>query len=164
MIRLAIPDDVHHMVDIYNQAIADRLHSNCDIPHRNPDRFLDIYFSDNSRYTVIVSEQNAGGSISGWAALKKFSARPYDPEIAEVTVYVRRENRSSGIGIRMLRALIEYARKNRFKSLVAIILGKNVSSIRGSMFCGFEERVRFQRIANIYGKEEDIVWMQKSLV
>lgn len=161
MIRLARPGDAPIMADIYNQAIADRVHANCDIPQTS-DKFLSIYFSGSERYVALVHERD-DGAIAGWGALKKFSARPDDETIAEVAVYIRRNQRSAGLGIRLLRALIRHAENASFRSLIAIILGENVESIRGSQSCGFEERVRIPAIANMYGRYEDIVWMQKAL-
>ncbi len=163
MIRLANVSDVSAMVEVYNQAIEDRVFSNCDDLHGSSDEFKSLYFSKNNRCIVLVSESDTKGNIVGWSAIKKFSARPYDTLIAEVAVYIRRENRSAGTGIRLLRELIKYAKKCGLQSLVAIILGRNLQSLRGCKSCGFEEKVRMQSIANIYGEEDDIIWMQKTL-
>lgn len=161
MIRLANPADAPMMAEIYNQAIDDRVHANCDVP-QSREKFLAAYFSGGGRYVALVHESNAG-EIGGWGALKKFSARPDDDSLAEVAVYVQRGRRSAGLGIYLLRALIKHAEKVSFHSLIAIILGENVESIRGSRSCGFQERVRIPAIANMYGRYEDIVWMQKTL-
>ncbi len=150
------------MVDVYNQAIEDQVFANCDV-FQNRDTFISTYFTDTTRYIVLVSESECDHIIVGWSAIKPFSARPYDSTIAEVAVYIRRENRSAGIGIRMLRELIKHARISGFHSLVAVILGRNSPSLRGSKFCGFEEKVRMPAIASIYGQAEDIVWMQRIL-
>jgi phosphinothricin acetyltransferase len=163
MIRSASVRDVSAMVDVYNQAIEDQVFANCDILQGNCDAFESLYFTNNNRYLVLVNESDTNGNISGWAAVKKFSARPYDDSIAEVAVYIRRENRSAGTGIRLLRELIKHAKNAEFQSLVAVILGRNIQSLRGSVACGFEEKVRMRAIASVYGQEEDIVWMQRML-
>lgn len=162
MIRPANVADVRVMTDIYNEAIADEAHANCDDIQTDTDKLLSLYFSGDRRYAAFVKINNAGGII-GWGALKRFSARPEDDSIAEIAVYVARCHRSSGIGIHLLKCLISHAESVGFESLVAVIIGKNTPSIRGSRFCGFEECVRIPAIAELYGHYEDIVWMQKNL-
>jgi len=163
MIRLADVSDVSAMVEVYNQSIEDRVFANCDDLHGSSDAFTSLYFGNNNRYVVLVSESGINANVVGWAAIKRFSARSYDTSIAEVAVYIRRENRSAGTGIRLFRELIIQAEKCGFQSLVAIILGRNVQSLRGCKSCGFKEKVRMRAIANVYGEEEDIIWMQRML-
>lgn len=162
MIRLATTADIGAMVDVYNQAIADEVYANCDVPQVGNQTFELAYFFGSDRYVVLVNEASEG-RIVGWGALKKFSARPHDADIAEVAVYIARDNRSVGLGIHLLKDLIAHAEKVGFRSLMAVIVGKNNQSIRGSKLCGFEEKIRFPAIARLYGGEEDIVWMQKLL-
>ncbi|HXZ00668.1 MAG TPA: GNAT family N-acetyltransferase [Stellaceae bacterium] len=160
MIRPAVLSDLDRVIEIYNQAIIDRVHANCDELQTSSDKFASIYFGDDPRYFILVYESEAG-EVEGWGAVKRFSARPYDRSAGEVAVYIARESRSRGHGVRILRALMSRAKAADFHSLVAIILGENIQSIRGAASCGFEEKVRIPAIAYQYGKYSDIVWLQK---
>ncbi|WP_182915620.1 GNAT family N-acetyltransferase [Massilia cavernae] len=162
MIRIATINDVDAMVDVYNQAVTDQVYANCDDVQQPGPAFADAYFFGSERYIVLVKLDEEGAML-GWGALKKFSARPYDPAIAEVAVYIARARRSRGLGIRLLQQLIVHATGAGFDSLMAVIVGKNVQSIRGSALCGFAEVVRLPAIARLYGGAVDMVWMQKML-
>jgi len=162
MIRQAILNDIPEMIKIYNHAIEDEVYANCDMVVSDRDKFQSNYFFDQENYLSLVSISEEG-RINGWGALKKFSARPYDKSIAEVAVYIARSSRSTGLGIYILRRLIYHARKVKFHSIVAIIIGKNEQSIRGCQSCGFNEAVRMPNIAKIYQSNEDIIWLQKFL-
>jgi phosphinothricin acetyltransferase len=162
VIRTALPDDVGAMVEIYNEAILDAVNANCDVTQHDTGKFRALYFEGDPRHAVLVKETDAG-RVLAWGALKSFSARPHDRAIAEVAVYVRREQRSQGLGIRMMHALMRRAGELGFASLVAIVLGRNVPSLRGAAACGFAELVRIPSIAVTGGHAQDIVWMQKIL-
>jgi phosphinothricin acetyltransferase len=146
------------MMDIYNEAVDDRVHANCDVLQTDEARFAAQYFFD-PRYRTLVRE-SPEGEVLGWGALKKFSARPRDPRMAEVAVYIARRSRSAGMGVHLMKELMKLAAEAQFHSLVAIILEKNTPSIRGCKFCGFEEKVRLPLLAKMYGGAEDIVWLQ----
>lgn len=162
MIRAARPADVEAMVEIYNQAIFDKVNANCDVAQPDNRKFSTLYFGGDLRHAVLINEVD-GGTVTAWGALKSFSARPHDPAIAEIAVYVRREQRAVGQGIRMTQALMRRASELGFASLVAIVLGRNVSSLRGAMACGFKEQVRIPSIVERDNDVQDIVWLQKIL-
>ncbi|WP_422776448.1 GNAT family N-acetyltransferase [Pseudomonas mediterranea] len=162
MIRPATPDDLPSMVETYNQAIADKVFANCDVPHDSIEKFRLTYFGKDRRFAVLVYLSRDGDTVA-WGALKPFSARPDDETMAEVAVYVRRDMRARGVGIRLLQALEVSAREAGFESLVAIILGPNHASARGCKSQGFAECVRIPRIARLENNLVDIVWLQKKM-
>jgi len=163
MIRRAITDDALDMIEIYNEAISDEVWANCDVIVTDPSKFIASYFFDTAKYSCFVS-MTPNGEVNAWGALKRFSARlPDDESIAEVAVYVKRGSRAKGIGIFLLQKLIIHAKNANFYSLIAIVVGKNIQSIRGCKYCGFEETVRMPEIVNFDGKYEDIVWLQMIL-
>jgi L-amino acid N-acyltransferase len=159
VIRLGVESDAARMMAIYNEAVDDQVHANADVLHDDVAKFSSLYFDGGNRYVTYVAE-SASGEVIGWGALKKFSARPYDPSMAEVAVYIARGNRSAGLGIHLLRRLMAYSREVGFHSLVAIILEENRQSLRGCKFCGFEEKIRLPGAISLYGGREDVVWLQ----
>lgn len=161
MIRSARRDDAARMMAIYSEAVTDRVYANCDSIPTDVELFRSQYISEtDSRYASLVTEDR-DGQVVGWGALKHFSALPCDDSIAEVAVYIAGQNRSAGLGIRMLAKLVAHAEASGFHSLIAIIIARNTASIRGSTFCDFKECVRLPRVASMYGAMEDIVWMQR---
>lgn len=162
MIRPATLSDAPSMMAIYNEAITDQVHANCDVLQSDAARFGAIYFGGSGRHGVYVKETPEGG-LAGWGALKKFSAFPHCEDIAEVAVYIGRERRSAGLGIRLLQQLLEHARDADFQSVVAIILEHNRASIRGSEHCGFNTCVTLPKAAHFSDQYEDIIWMQCNL-
>jgi phosphinothricin acetyltransferase len=158
-----MPSDAPVMANIYDQAIHDRVHANCDTPqYNNLEKFSNSYFFGDDRYACLINESDTG-DVNGWGALKKFSALPGDDSIAEVAVYISRDHRTVGIGVRLLKALIAHAKTAHFDSLIAIILENNAPSIRGCLACGFTSQVRMPAIAKPYGESQDILWMQMCL-
>jgi phosphinothricin acetyltransferase len=161
VIRLAQRQDAEAMMAIYNEAVREEAHANCDVVQDDLEKFSAQYFFSD-RYVALVGEDEPG-HVVGWGALKRFSARLYDEKMAEVAVYITRHNRCGGLGKGLLKELIVHAERAAFHSLIAIIIGKNLQSIKGSASCGFTETLRMRAIANLYGNMEDIVWMQKVL-
>lgn len=160
MIRRATQQDARPMMEIYNQAVADRVYANCD-NQTDVDEFGRLYAIGDGRYGAFVAVSH--GRMTGWGALKPFSMRPYDDAMAEVALYVDRENRSLGVGIRLLSHMMQYAEDARFHSVVAVVARKNTGSIRCGEFCGFEERVSLPGVSVLLGVAEDMIWMQKVL-
>ena len=169
MILPALPAHVPAMIDIYNHAIDDRVYANCDERIVDSWHFESLYLGSPSPDSSRLERRcfvsiDTDGSVAAWGALKPFSALPCDSSIAEVAVYVSRLSRSRGIGIRLLRHIIGCDAAMRLSSLVAVILAKNVASIRGSAACGFTECARLSGIATLHDTSEDIVWMQRMIV
>ncbi len=162
MIRAATTADAAPMMAIYNDAIVDQVHANCDTLQSDVDGFGALHFADPARYGVYVCE-SAQGDVVGWGALKKFSAFPHCTDVAEVAVYIGRDKRAAGLGIRLLQRLQRHASGVGFHSLVAIILEHNHPSIRGSEHCGFQTRVTLPKAAHFSDQYEDIIWMQCKL-
>jgi L-amino acid N-acyltransferase YncA len=75
--------------------------------------------------------------ITGWAALTPVSGRCIYAGVAEVSVYVGKDQRGKGVGKTLLRALVEASEKNNFWTLQAGIFPENTSSLKIHETCGF---------------------------
>lgn len=162
MIRIAASADADAMMAIYNEAIVDQIHANCDVLQTDASRFRALHFNGSPRYGVYVYEA-PDNQMAGWGALKKFSAFPHCEDIAEVAVYIGRDRRAAGLGIQLLQRLQGHARDAGFHSVVAIILEHNRASIRGSEHCGFTTCATLPKAAHFSNQYEDIIWMQCNL-
>jgi L-amino acid N-acyltransferase YncA len=99
--------------------------------------------------------------VVGWAALSSVSARQVYAGVAEVSVYVSTEVRSSGHGRTLLHALIEAAEQNGIWTLQASIFPENIPSIKLHLHCGFREVGRRERIAKLNDVWRDTVLLER---
>jgi L-amino acid N-acyltransferase YncA len=101
------------------------------------------------------------GTVIGWAALGRVSARPVYAGVAEVSVYVAAAARGHGLGSRLLTALIDASERDGRWSLQASIFPENEASVRLHERCGFRVVGRRERIACQYGRWRDTLWLER---
>ena len=100
-------------------------------------------------------------TILGWAALSPVSRRRVYAGVAEVSVYVSAAARNSGVGRKLLNALIEQSEQNGIWTLQAGIFPENLASIALHQRCGFREVGRRERIGRMGGIWRDTVLMER---
>ena len=88
-------------------------------------------------------------SLSGWAALSPVSNRPVYAGVAEVSVYVAKQMRGTGIGRLLLENLVTKSEENGIWTLQASIFPENAASISVHNSCGFREVGRRERVAKM---------------
>lgn len=76
---------------------------------------------------LFVYEDN--GEVAGYAAYGPFRAYPAYQYTVEHSVYVHKNHYKKGIATKLMDALIEHARKNEVKTMVACIDRENEASI-----------------------------------
>ena len=101
----------------------------------------------------------SAGTIVGWAALSRVSARSVYAGVAEVSVYVAGEWHGRGIGRALLEALVNESERIGIWTLQASIFPENVPSISLHQSLGFREVGTRERI----GKMKD-VWRDTILL
>jgi len=99
--------------------------------------------------------------ILGWAALSRVSQRTVYAGVAEVSVYVAGSARGQGVGMSLLKALIELSEREGFWTLQAGIFPENAASIRLHERCGFRIVGRRERIGQLAGQWRDTVLMER---
>ena len=102
-----------------------------------------------------------GEVIVGWAALSRVSQRCVYGGVAEVSVYVAAANRGSGVGQKLLDALVEESEQNGIWTLQAGIFPENESSLALHRGCGFREVGRRERIGKMNGVWRDTVLLER---
>ena len=102
-----------------------------------------------------------GGNIVGWAALSPVSQRQVYAGVAEVSVYVAAASRGSGVGRRLLEALIDESERNGIWTLQAGIFPENPASIALHLACGFREVGRRERIGKMNGQWRDTLLFER---
>jgi L-amino acid N-acyltransferase YncA len=101
--------------------------------------------------------------VIGWAALSPVSQRCVYGGVAEVSVYVAGSQRQSGVGRKLLEALITESERNGIWTLQAGMFPENAGSLALHRKLGFREVGRRERIAKLNGMWRDtILWERRS--
>lgn len=86
----------------------------------------------NCRLVITLNDE-----VVGWAALTVVSSRCVYAGVAEVSVYVGKEQRGHGAGKTLLFELIRCSEENGLWTLQSGIMSENLASIRLHESCGF---------------------------
>ena len=151
-IREATFDDIVSINDIYNQSIPSKISTADILPVSISKRKK--WFKDHVKenYPVFVAEIN--GEVIGWIALS-----PYRPgrlalkQTAEVSYFIRKNYQKTGIGTKLMNLIIEKSPEYGFKNLFAILLERNIASIKLLEKMGFEKWAFLPKVANFNGIE-----------
>jgi len=111
------------------------------------------------QFARLVARQ--GETIIGWAALSPMSQRCVYGGVAEVSVYVSISKRGSGVGRKLLEALISESEKNGIWTLQAGIFSENAASLRLHRASGFREVGRRERIGKLHGVWRDTILLER---
>lgn len=103
----------------------------------------------------------AAGAVRGWAALSPVSSRPAYRGVAEVSLYVEAACRGQGIGMALLRALIEAAEEAGLWTLQGAIFPENLASLALVQRGGFREVGRRERIGQRDGLWRDTILVER---
>jgi L-amino acid N-acyltransferase YncA len=101
------------------------------------------------------------GTVVGWAALAPVSARAVYSGVAEVSVYVARAGRGSGVGRTLLRELVARAEDAGFWTLQAGVFPENEASVALHRSCGFRVVGRRERIGRHRGRWRDVLLLER---
>ncbi|WP_312824671.1 N-acetyltransferase family protein [Epilithonimonas sp.] len=97
----------------------------------------------------------------GWTALTPVSSRCVYAGVAEVSIYIAKEERGKGIGKIVLTELIRQSEKNGIWTLQSGIFAENESSIKLHEKCGFRIVGYREKIGKKNGVWKDNVLMER---
>ena len=117
---------------------------------------------DVERVVPIVAVLN--GEIVGDATLHR-SRAPARKHIGEVRVVVTPDFGRRGLGTRLIQELIDLGTAIELERLVFELVDRRESgAIQAALRCGFEEtNVIKNRVRDIYGSDQDLVILERSL-
>ncbi len=127
-IRIARPEDLFHINDIYNQAVEQKFCT----AHLEPVgmEYRDDWFREYNQDHFAVHVAAEGSRVVGWSSLGPYrSGREALAHVAEVSYYVHNDAKGKGIGTMLLNHAIEEAPRYNYSVLIAILLSKNSASI-----------------------------------
>jgi phosphinothricin acetyltransferase len=99
--------------------------------------------------------------VVGWAALSTVSKRPVYRGLAEVSIYVATVARGTGIGARLMAALVAASETEGIWTLQAGIFPENTASIALHARAGFRIVGTRSRLGWMNGRWRDVVLMER---
>ena len=93
--------------------------------------------------------------VIAWASLSSVSEREVYKGVAEVSVYVKASERGKGLGVKVLKELINISEQNNIWSLQASIFRENIASLQIHKKCGFRIIGFKEKIAKLNGIWKD---------
>ena len=157
--RLATFDDLPAIVAIYNSTIPSRQVTADIEPVTVASReswFLE--HTPEQRPIWVVEEQ---GRILGWLSYSNFHARAAYAATVELSIYLHEDARGKGLGAYLLQEAIAHAPTLGIRTLVGLIFGHNLPSLKLFERHGFERWANMPRVATLDGVERDLVIVGK---
>jgi phosphinothricin acetyltransferase len=163
--RLARPEDLPAIVDIYNSTIASREVTADTEPVTVASR--EAWFADHNPQRRPLWIIHAAGDtspapeIAGWMSYSNFYGRPAYSGTAELSIYIAEAWRGKGIGNYCLEQAIAFAPNIEVHTLLGFIFGHNQPSLGLFRKFGFDTWATLPRVANLDGIERDLIILGK---
>ncbi len=157
VIRPAILADAAAICRIYNQGIEDR-QATLETTLRTPGERRAWLEARSPRHPVLVAER--AGLVCGWASLNPFNARACYDAVGDFSLYVERGARGTGIGRRLLEALIGSARALEYHKLVLAAFPYNEAGCALYARCGFRTVGIYREHGMLDGAWVDVILME----
>jgi phosphinothricin acetyltransferase len=158
--RDARESDLAAIRAIYNQGIEDRTATLDEHPKSDED--IRAWFGERGgRYAVVLAERD--GRVAGWASLNPYSHRCAYRGIADLSVYVERAARGTGVGTALLRKIATRAKSAQFHKIVLFALTQNAVGLHLYRSLGYREVGTFREHGRLDGRYVDVVAMEKIL-
>lgn len=147
------------ILDILNEAILNST-ALYDYRPRAPESMVTWFKAkETSRYPVIGAIGD-GGELLGFASYGTFRAWPAYKYSVEHSVYVHRDHRGKGVGMALMRQLIEAARARQYHVLVGGIDVANQASIAMHEKLGFVHAGTVRQAGFKFGRWLDLAFYQ----
>jgi phosphinothricin acetyltransferase len=160
-VRAAGSDDLGAILRIRNEGIEDRV-ATLDEEPMTSDESAAWWDAHDERYAVLVAEA-PGAGVVGWASLNPYSHRCAYRGVADLSVYVARDARGTGVGSALLAALEPIAHANGFHKIVLFTLPFNGAGQRLYRKLGYREVGVFREQGHVDGHFVDVMAMEKIL-
>lgn len=157
-IRQAQASDAAGIAEIYNDAVLNSTAIWNEITVDEENRAAWIAERQGRGFPVFVAVEN--DEVVGFSSYGDYRAYDGYRHTVEHSVYVRGDERGSGIGRALMERLIEVARGTDVHVMVAAIEGGNTASIRLHEKLGFVETGRMPEVGTKFGRWLDLVLLQ----
>ncbi len=161
LVRKGTIQDVKEITTIFNQGIEGgvatletKLQTEKDILAWMKDR--------DPRYMILVAQEESG-KICGYVSLNKFNFKSAYTGVADLSIYIEKDNRGQGIGEILLKQVIEEAKKEGFYKLVINVISKNKKALHFYEKIGFSLAGIYKKQGILQGEWVDAIIMEKFL-
>lgn len=161
MIREASKKDLIDILNIYNEAILNTTAIYDYKVHTLDDRIQWYEKKKQDGYPLIVFEEN--NKVAAFATFGPFRTHPAYKYTIEHSVYVHKDFRNRGIGMNLMKEIINIANKQEYQTLVAGIDAANESSIKMHEKLGFKFSGLIKKAGYKFGKWLDLAFYQLEL-
>jgi L-amino acid N-acyltransferase YncA/predicted GNAT family N-acyltransferase len=159
--RLATPEDLPRIVEIYNSTVAGRMVTADTEPVSVESRLQ--WFREHKGNRPLWVVTNEQGSFLGWASIQSFVGRPAYKATTEVSIYLDPAFRGKGIGKQVLDLIIEKCPALEINTLLGFIFSHNEPSLKLFRRAGFEEWGRLRDVAKLDGVERSVSILGKRI-
>lgn len=160
VIRPVVEADATDFADIFNYFINNSFAA---YPEAPVDESIMSRMVERAGDWPVIAIEDSDGKTIGFAALRPIHMADTLRRTAEVSMFIRPEATHQGIGSKALAWLEDEAKRLGIITLIAGASSLNEPSLAFQRKCGFVECGRFRRAGVKFGKEYDVVWMQKFL-
>lgn len=150
--------DLSAITAIYNQGIEDGI-ATLEVRGKTEEEVRLWLFDRSERYTKLVIEDE--GMVVGWTALQPYRYRAAYEGVAELSIYIDRNQRGKGIGRQLLSALEKSARANHFHKMMLMVLEVNEAAHQLYLKCGFRDIGIFENHGYQNGQYYNVRIMEK---
>ena len=157
-IRIAKPDDLKDITEIYNYAIQNTT-ATFDTETKTLEERKEWFKNHGSKNPIIVAEVDK--KIVGWAALTQYSTKCAYSDTAEISLYVKEEQQGKNIGRKLIEGIVKKGEKTGLHSLIARITEGNQISVHLHESVGFKHVGIYKEVGFKFGKHLDVTLMQK---
>ena len=153
-IKELIKDDFPELIEIYQQGLA----TNIATFQNDQPAWEEWNKGHLPNCRIGIFENNI---MLGWAALTPVSGRCVYAGVAELSIYIAAESRGKGIGILLMRELIDQSEAHGIWTLQSGIFAENKISIKLHEKCGFRTVGYREKIGQKNGIWKDTVLMER---
>ncbi|MGD0339895.1 MAG: N-acetyltransferase family protein [Bacteroidota bacterium] len=159
-IRRAELTDLDAITEIYSEAILTTT-ATFDTEPKSTDERREWFQSHDERHPIIVAVMD--GKVIGWASLSRWSERRGYDDTGETSFYIKSEYRGQGIGRKLKQAIIDEARRLRYHTIIARVVGESDVSLHINESFGFVHVGTMKEVGRKFGRLLDVHIFQKIL-
>jgi L-amino acid N-acyltransferase YncA len=101
--------------------------------------------------------------VLGFARVIEYSPRPCYAGVGELSIYIERSARGSGLGGTLLEALTEEAERRGYWKLVGLVFPENQASVALLKGAGWVEVGLYKRHGRLDGQWRDVLLLERLL-
>ena len=160
LIRPAVNEDAAPIVAILNAHVSTTAIEWTEIPQTTESIF---YWLDQHERVLVAEDAGEVVGVAAFGWFRDVVKRPGYRFTVEHTIHVREDRWRSGVGRRLMQALVDEARGTGKHTMVAAIDGGNEVSVRFHRRLGFVEVARMPEVGAKFGRWRDLVLLQLHL-